>query len=170
MIIAQVIGLIGMVFGILAFQCKKSENIVKVRLMSEAIFSIHYLMLGAYTGAIMNWVGCIRNFCFNRNNKKGKNNNPYIVLFCLVFIISGSISWESSISIFPILSKVITTYAYSLTNAKKLRFLTIPSSIGWLIYNLMCHSLSGVLTEIFCLTSIAIAIYRFNLLKKGNDD
>ena len=43
----------------------------------------------------------------------------------------------------------------------------MPTSAMWLIYNLICSSYSGTVTEILNLISISIGLIRFR--KKGNN-
>jgi hypothetical protein len=56
--------------------------------------------------------------------------------------------------------------AFSLKNPKHIRLLFLPVATGWLIYNIVTFSIAGVLTEIFDLASLLIALLRFDILGK----
>ena len=72
----QLIGCFGILASMISFQCKKHRSILFFRTLNEAIFALQYILLGAYTGAAMNVVGCVRNSVFSsqvqKNTKRGK--------------------------------------------------------------------------------------------------
>lgn len=71
-IIVQVLGAAGITASIFSAQCKKQKNLLWFRTANEFLFGIQYIMLGAYTGAAMNAIGCARNCIFVRLVKKEK--------------------------------------------------------------------------------------------------
>ncbi len=132
------------------------------------MFVIQYLLLGAYTGAAMDVIGIIRNITFILLVKYERSTTVGIVIFSLVTIGLGVLSWEGYISLLAIFAKTITTIAYGIKNARTIRMCNIPSSSCWLAYNLISFSLAGVINEIFVLASIAVAEFRFSRKKQNN--
>lgn len=167
-IIAQIIGVIGMTFGFLSYQNNKHKNIMLTKTVSEGTFALHYLLLKSYTGMAMDVISIIRNLLFARLVEKKKNTLPYIILFSCVMLVAGYFTWIGWISIFAVTGKILTTIAYGLKDAKSVRLVTIPSCISWLIYNVYCVSIAGICTEVFGLTSIFVAMIRFDR-KKAKD-
>lgn len=165
-ILIQGLGIAGLIVGILAYQSNRHKNIVFCKLANELLFGIQYVFLGAYTGALMNGLSCIRNYIFIENVKKEKSNLPWQLLFSIIIVIFGIISWESWFSLIPIYAKILTTVAYGIKNPRIIRYLTIPSSISWLVYNYHYGSVAGAVNEAFVLVSLGIAIVRFDILKK----
>ena len=162
----EVLGLSGLAMGILAYQTNKHKNIVLLKLANELLFGIQYGFLGAYTGAFMNGLSCIRNYIFVENVKKNKSNKVWIGLFMIIILVFGILTWDSGYSIIPIYAKILTTIAYGIKDPRKIRLLTFPSSISWLIYNYHYGSMAGAANELFVLTSLIIAVIRFDIRKK----
>jgi len=61
---------------------------------------------------------------------------------------------------------ILSTVGFWVKNPKYTRLIYLPSSPCWLIYNVVNLSIAGVLTEIFASSSLLIAIFRFDILKK----
>ena len=159
----QGLGLVGLLFGILAFQSNKHKDIVLLKLLNEFFFAAQYIFLGAYTGAAMNLISCVRNYIYCRSVEAGKPTGKWVFLFSVIIIAVGIVTWSSAWSLIPILAKLLTTTAYGMKDPKKVRYLTLPSSIGWLFYNWLYHSAGGVINEVFTTASILVAIARFDI-------
>ena len=171
-ILIEGLGAIGILAAIIAFQCKKHRGVMFWRTMNETFFGIQFLLLGAYTGLAMNFVGCIRNILFAINVEKGKSNRPWIVAFCLLFTAFGIATWQGPKSILVISAKIISTNAYGNKNLLLVRSCILVTATSWLIYDLLVGSVSGAICEAFTLTSLVVGIVRCDLLprfkKKGD--
>jgi len=165
--IAQGIGFIGMALVFIAFQQNEKRKILWIQASAGAVFVIHFLLLGAWTGMGMNFLEIPRNMVFAK--KENKNQVLWTVLFITAFIVLGVFTWESSMSLFPIIAMCLSTVAFSLKNPKHIRFCSLPVSALWLTYNIISLSIAGTLTENFCLLSILIAIIRFDVFRKNKE-
>ncbi|MFQ9872206.1 MAG: YgjV family protein [Oscillospiraceae bacterium] len=67
----QGLGLIGLGFGVAAFQSSRHKSIVLLKLLNELVFAVQYVLLGAYTGAVMNLISCVRIISMRKVWKKG---------------------------------------------------------------------------------------------------
>lgn len=164
-VIAQGIGFVGAALVFLSFQQKGKKQILLTQMAAGFVFSIHFIMLGAVTGAMMNAVAVARNLVFSRGEKLKR---PYFwpVLFMGLFTLLGVLSWQNLFSLLPIMAMNLSNIVFSLKNPRYIRFCYVPVSVGWLIYNISAFSVAGIITEIFCLLSLLIAIVRYDLLKK----
>ncbi len=173
--VAQGIGYIGLLFGVLSCQMKKHKTILFCKTMNELVFGVQYFMIGATTGLIMNSFSCVRNAVFTAQVKRGKSTVWAQIGFSVLFIVLGLLFRTESLvaCLLVIFSKVGTTVAYGLKNTTLLRLLTLPTYIGWLIYDVVCNSQAGVINQIFVTVSLSIAIVRLDLipyLKKRKND
>ena len=164
-ILTQIVGYVGVVFVVIAFQCKKHKHVLVLKTTNELIFALQYLMLGAYTGVAMNFIGSLRNFIFVAQVEKGKSTRVGQVLFSVFFVAFGIATWQGPISIAVIAAKLVTTIAYGIKNTRVIRFLTLPTSICWLVYNVVANSTAGVLCETFTSLSIVTAMVRIELIE-----
>jgi len=161
---SQIINLVGMGFGFTAFQCKKHWQIMLFKVIHEFLASIHYILLGAYTGAVMNLISCFRNSLFAVWVKKGKKTTGLILVFGVIFVVLGVYVWEGPKSIFVIAAKVLTCIAYGCKNTATVRKLSLISNSGWLVYNLIVFSVAGFVCDSVMLTSVITGIIRHDLL------
>lgn len=160
---SQIINLVGMGFGITAFQCKKHSQIMFFKIVHEFLAAAHYILLGAYTGAAMNLISCFRNGLFSAYVTKGKKTTVLIVIFSVIFVILGAMVWEGPKSIFVIGAKVLTCIAYGCKDTAMVRKLSLVSNTGWLIYNLIVFSVTGFVCDSLLLTSVITGMIRHDL-------
>lgn len=113
-IIVQVIGYVGLIFSVIAFQCKEHNKVMCFKTANELIFAFQYVLLGAYTGCAMNLVGSTRNLIFAHRVKHEKSTFALQILFSIAFIVFGIFTWQGPISIMIIAAKIGTTIAYGI--------------------------------------------------------
>lgn len=69
-IIVQLIGIVGIIAGLSALQCNKHSHALMLKMTEEASFGVQYLLLGGYTGAVLNTIGIFRNLIFTYPGKR----------------------------------------------------------------------------------------------------
>jgi hypothetical protein len=154
-----------MVLVFIAFQQNEKKKILWVQASAGLVFSIHFFLLGAFTGMGMNMVEIPRNLVLAREHNK-KWQIIWVSVFIALFAAFGIFTWESPMSLFPVFAVSLSTVAFSLKKPRSIRFCQVPVSVLWLVYNVVSFSIAGILTESFCLLSVLIAILRFDILKK----
>ena len=189
-IFIQLLGFIGIALGIIALQFNSHKNIVLFKTLAEIPFLIQYVFLNAFVGMVMGVVGITRNIIFKYRVSKNKDNRYFIILFCIITLVTGvitiALTWKETVSVmykytnkqftalflailfsaFSIIAKSLTTIGYGIKEPRTIRALNFPSSFLWFIYNFVFFSLAGVLNEIFVMTSIIIASIRFRNVPK----
>lgn len=165
-IIAQVIAFIGTIIIIIGMQQKKYKHIVMCKIGNEFLSSIHYLLLGGYTGMLANFASCLTNGCYYFRIKRGKSTLPFQIIFATMFVIIGALSWHGLISIFVVLAKLISSVAQGIKNPRTIRILNLISNPCWLVYNIYVGSIVGIITDSVVTTSVLIAIIRLDIFSK----
>ena len=85
-LIAQGIGMFGLVFAIFSFQNNKRNLILFFLGMAQVFFIFHFVLLGVWTAAAMNIVGSTRTFFFIfRGRKKWMDSNVIMFIFIFLF-------------------------------------------------------------------------------------
>lgn len=163
-IIAQVIGIIALVLAVISFQQKTHKYIVAFQLAANFAFVLHFGLLGAYTGAILNAVALLRSVVFVNKGKKWADNKIWLWLFCVLSVAAGIITWQNALSVLPILGMVCTTVAFWIKTPRYVRMCALPSSPLWLVYNFASRAWGGVFTEVINMASIIVAIIRLDIL------
>ena len=167
-IFVQGIGFIGIGLNIFAVQFNKHWQIILVKTLGSAMFVIQYILLSAWTGAAMDGIGILRNIIFIFTVKKGKPTLIWIILFSVLTVILGAITFEGWISLLAIGAKLLSCIAYGINDARKIRYLGLPTSLLWITYNSIHISIAGVINELLVTISIIIAEIRFIILTKKN--
>ncbi len=164
-ILIRIVGTVALILCIIPFQFKKHKHIVLCKMASEILFAVQYFLLGpdAYTGAWLDLLSGGRNFLFYKLVEKKKSTLPVILLFSVLMVGFGVYSWSGWLSLLPILAKVITTVSYGMKNERLLRFITLPSCILWVIYNITVGGWEAMVGDTLSLASILIAIYKFDV-------
>ncbi len=162
-IIAQTLGFVAAALCILSFQQNKHKNIIALQLSGGIAFTLHFLLLGAYTGAAMNLVDIVRSLVFINRGKKWADHVWWVVVFSALCVISCIFTWIGPLSLLPMAGMICTTISFYLQDPKKVRRVALPASPLWIIYNICTKSYGGVITEAFNICSIIIAMFRHDL-------
>lgn len=161
----QIIGFVGLLFFVLSFQQKVRNRILILMVFGQMIFLVHFILLGAWTAAGMNIIGMARTLVFRfREERKWAEWRLWPVVFIVLFILAGLFARESWIGILPVVAMSIETTGLWLKNLKRLRFINLFPHPFWFTYNYLKGSWAGVVCEIFVLSSIIIAIIRYDLI------
>jgi hypothetical protein len=184
-IFVQALGFIAISMNILSAQFNTHWKIMFFKSLGSFLFCVQYLLLGAFTGMIMDFLGVIRNFVFAYNVKKNKSNKWWIVFFSLITAAAGIttiiLTWDATlkvltrwttnpnglfilaiaISILSVLAKVISTIGYGAKSAHAIRMINLPTFSMWIIYNFIVFSIAGVVSDAMSIISIIIAEIRF---------
>ncbi len=167
---AQCVGFLGTAILFVSYQMPVKKNILLMQIISASVFSVHYLLLGSftgsYTGMVMNIIGVFRTLLFYFEDKKWFKRYAFTAFFLAVIIYIGIDSWKNIFSLFPILGMVDSTICLNIKKEKWFRICNFPGSPLWLIYGIYSHSYSGIIGEIITMTSIIIAIIRYDVLKQ----
>ena len=180
--IGQAIGVIALLFAIISFQQKTQKKIVFIQLISSTLFSVHFFLLGAYVGCLLNFIGIFRAAIFTNKNKKWARNKFWLWFFIAVSILAVVITMDGDLNLLtwnidfgkvhtyfaflPMIGMILTTVAFWVENAKTVRRISFPSSPCWMIYNAYNSSWAGVATEMFVMCSIIIGMLRHDRSKK----
>ena len=167
-IFVQFIGVVGIIAGLSAFQCNKHSHALALKMTEEGAFGIQYLLLGGYTGAVLNLVGIFRNLIFTYLGKRDMQKELKYARIGLgaLFAVLGLLSWEGYISILIIFAKVLSTLAYGTTNMKKMRMMISVTCVCWICYNFYVGSVAGVISDACILVSVIIVMIRYHMLKQ----
>jgi len=150
-----------------SYQQKSHKNILTFQMISGLMFTVHYLLLGAYTGAVMNLLGAFRSLVYSNRDKKWSSSIAWPIVFSIAFLISGIMTWDNVFSVFPLIAMLMSSVVLWIEQPKINRMLSLPTSGCWLIYNIKTLSYPGIITEIFVLSSIVIGIIRLDIKKKN---
>lgn len=168
-ILIRLTGLLGIACTVIGYQCKKHKAVIGFRTGNELFFAFQYLLLGGYTGAILNGVGIVRNLIFIELVKRDKNTYFWRFCFSIVFVLSAILTWSGFPSLVFCTGKITTTFVYGSKNMTLVRILTIVTSFMWIVYNLSINAYEAIVSDSLTILSAAIGIVRFDIFGRKKD-
>ncbi len=167
-LLAEIIGVFGFTATILSYQCKARRKILLLQLLSTTCWTLHFGILGAWAGCILNVLGMARCIVFadrGMDTKMGKVADwiGWLPIFILLSGVATAFTWKGWFDILPFIGMVLTTFALRATSATTVRLLTLPNDPLWLIYNASEGSVSGVVTEVCIMCSIIVGMIRHDI-------
>ena len=166
-LIGQAVGFVAIAVAFLSFQIKSKNGILAVQALANFIWAVHFYMIGALAGCILNLAATGRNLIFAKRDSHKWLRGVWLPTVISVIIAALSISTrETWFDVILLPSTLLSTYTYCLGSERIIRNSTVFVSLTWLVFNIVSFSVSGVVAEIFNLTSLTIAIIRFR--KRGN--
>ena len=164
---AMIIGYVGMGLLFLSYQMPKKKQIIVLQIAAISIFTVHYFMLGGYTGANMNIIALTKTVLYYFEDRPWFKNVLFSAFYAVVIIIAGVLSWQGYESIFPILAMLVHTAAYNIKKEKWFRLSMFPTSPLWMVYAILTGSTPALIGEILTTSSMVSAIIRYDILHRG---
>lgn len=166
-IIGQIFGIAGMLMTIFSMQCRSNQNFFRCQTAGGVLFTLSFILFGAWTGALMNVFSVIRPELLRREKiAASKWTLPglltllLIISLILVFVFEEKILMVSIIFI----AQTAGTCTMATQNGKIIRLgqLYVVSPL-WLTYNLLMPvpTIGGIITETFNIISVLTALFRY---------
>jgi hypothetical protein len=157
---AQLVGAVGIISLIAIFQFNKRRTILRLQLLSGLIWTLHYILLGAYTGAGLNFLAAVRNYLFDKYRKRLFIYWLVVAAFTMITILT----WKDWTSILPYVGTIIGTTAMWQKKPSHIRWMFVFVPPFWFVYNALNGSYPGMLGDTITFGSLAVGIYRFDIL------
>ena len=162
---AQIIGFVGLAFAVAAFQINDRTRIIIFQAASFFVFAVHFYLLGALSGAVLQLLGVLRNYFYVKY--RNKYSFPIIpILFIMLFSLSVALTWEGLSSLLPMLGMIAGAVAFWQKDPKIIRRINLFGPPLWFIYSFINNSYSGMMVMGFIFASVSIAIIRYDILHK----
>ena len=158
---AQVVGAIAIAVSYGAMLLSNDKMHVKGTAAGALIDAVHWLLLAAYTGAVLAFLIAIR-MLVSLNNDYRKIITS--VVFSVLFVFVSLLTWENIYSFLPMSGTVIATFAYFHSSRIALRWWLIVCNIPWIIYSVHVDSFPGVFAGVIAVALLGIAILKIKRL------
>ena len=178
-IFAQILGFVGMLMNVSSFQCRQQKQLIRFQLFGGIIFSVHFWLLGAVTGSVLNVICIFRALVFSNKEKAWARWKGWPVVFILAFFTMYALNflafgmeptaYNLIIELLPTIGVVAVTVGFAVQSVFYTRMSGLINSPSWLVYNCISGSIGGVLTEALSLLSILAGILRLDVKKKQTE-
>lgn len=165
-IIPQIIGFIAVITFLLSYQQKKRNNIILFNTISRCLYILQYILLGAFSGAILDILGAISSVVAGQKDKPFilRNLKLLLVLINFIIVISGMIIAlvnNSLLDLLPVAGVLLHTSAFWISDEKIIRRVSLLGSPFWFVYNFLSHAYGSAIGDILTIISIIIAIIKY---------
>ena len=174
-IIGQIVGVVALLLSCYRYFKKKKTDVMKVSILAYICYIIHYLLIGAIAGSYTLVIATIRDYYIylrEKHHKKHRNrklyNNPlvFIALFSTyVTLIFFNISTVGNI--LPLAAGLVyLCFEWFTTNKTTLKFAGGLTTIPWIVYNILCFSIPGTITDSIQLVASFVSVAKDKRAKK----
>lgn len=162
-IIPQIVGLLAVVTFLLSYQQKKRRGIIIFNTVSRALYILQYILLGAYSGALLDVLGALSSIVATKKETPFIKKHFKAVLIGInsVIVVAGLLIYKTPLDLLPILGVVLHTGAFWIDDEKIIRRVSLAGSPFWFIYNLLSRAYFSALGDILTMASIIIAMIRY---------
>lgn len=166
LIISQIIGIAAVALYLLSYQLKKRKQIVWVTCISNALYVTQYILLGAFSGAVMDFMSTVSSFLAAKKNDTPfvKYKKPLTVVNIFVIAAVGLVSaliqmdW---IELIPVAGALLQTGGLWCDKEQTIRKFGLCSAPFWLVYNYISQSYAAALGSFIAIVSVVVAMVRY---------
>ena len=165
-IASQIIGFAAVGLYLLSYQLKRRKQIVWVTCISNALYVLQYLLLGAFSGAVMDVMSTVSSFFAAKKNDAQFRHYSRVLAWANMLVIAavGLVSafvqgeW---IELLPIAGALFQTGGLWCDNEQTIRKFGLCSAPFWLVYNYISHAYGPALGSMIAIISIIISMVRY---------
>ena len=161
-LIAQFFGIIAIIFNKAIVHFNTKEKMLITMIISNLAVALQFFLLNAITGGIVSLINvfrCIVLYLFKKYDKKP--SILVLVIFEVIVIISGIISWQNIWSILPIIATLTYTYAIWQDDVLKIKYVSLLVGLEWAIYSIIVRAYAGFIQEVMQVISSIVAVARY---------
>jgi thiol:disulfide interchange protein len=165
-VLAQLFGLLAAIALICSIQMKNKKTILIFMILGNGFFVINFIILHAYSGALICLVATIQTIISYIKTNNNKDFPRFLIfLFLLIFLICGLCTYKEIVDIIPIICSILFSLLIIQKKESNIRILTIFNALTWIIYDILVGAYTATFCDIFLLISAVIAIFRYDLKK-----
>ena len=162
----QLIGLVGSVISFTSLQSGSRTKILSLQILCCVLWVVHYALLGAYTGVLINILGLGRAVVCAFNDRPWAKNPLWLAFFLVCYAVSPLLTWNGPYCLLLGGAMMLTTVALWTHNMRLTRLLYLFNSPLVLVYNLIAQSYSSAAIEVVAFLSFLLAVWRFDIRKQ----
>lgn len=163
--VAQALGLVALAVTALSYQARTTRGIALRQACGSFFWTAHLLLLGAWTGGLLNLLGLARGTVYSQRGARGWASRPFWPwLFGALCV--GAAAWaglaqgEGPRLLLSASAQCLGCYALWTPRVRLARRLLVLVSLLWLVYDALAGSIPGTACEIFSQVSLLVAIVR----------
>lgn len=166
MLVGKIAGYIAIVASMLIYQQKTRKSLLICKAVTDALWIIHYFLLGGYTGAAVTSVALARELVFFRSDRRDRKGKYILVCFLCISVVCSVLTWGSVYSVFAMLGSLMSIVSFWVGEPKVSRIMAFPIAICMLIYGVSNGSVAALINEVLVILSSALGIIKHDRKSK----
>ena len=163
--VAQAVGFVALGVTVLSYQARTTRGIALRQAAGNFFWTTHLLLLGAWTGGLLNALGLARGAIYSQRGARAWASRPFWPwLFGALCVgaaaFAGLSQGEGLRLLLSAIAQCIGCYALWTPRVRRARLLLLLVSLLWLAYDALSGSLPGTVCELFSEASILLALAR----------
>ena len=172
MLVAQIFGILGTAISLLIYAGKTRKSILICKFISDVLWFFNYILIGAYTGALLNVIAMGRETVFyNREQKKWASYRVWLYVFILLTLLSPVLEWVkggwSWVPLLPATGSVLAVISFYSKHPPVMRYFGIGAQILWLAYGILLVNPASILACTLTILSALIGMTREWIAKRA---
>ena len=170
LIVSQIIGFGAVGLYLLSYQLKKRSHIVWATCISNALYVLQYVLLGAFSGAVMDFMSTVSSFlAAKKNDVPFKKHARWVAWLNMIMIavvgLISAVAQREWIELLPIAGALFQTGGLWCDDEQTIRKFGLCSAPFWLIYNFISQAYGAALGSVIAIVSITVAMIRYRKKK-----
>lgn len=147
-------------------QMKNKKQIIFMFLLANLFSAINFILLQSYSGAIICSFAIIQTF-INKFFEKKEANVPkaVILLYIIISIILGAITFNNVIDILPIICSILYTITIIQDKEKNIRIISLVNILLLIIYDIVSQAYTAAIFDSLMTISTLVGMYRLDYKK-----
>lgn len=169
-IITQLIGFGAVGLYLLSFQLKTRKQIVWVTCLSNVLYVLQYVLLGAFSGATLDGLSAVSSFfAARKHTPRLQRCWKWIaaVTFLLIIFAGAALAMAQRdwLELLPIVGALCQTGGLWVEDEQTIRKFGLASAPFWLVYNFVSGAYGPALGSVLTALSSVIGLVRYRKIK-----
>ena len=171
-IIATIVGAFAAVIFVTSYQCKSRKWILLLGAVSRALFIAQYVLLGAFSGAVLDLIAILAAVLAGRKHTPilQKLLVPIVITIHTAILVTSVLLYRHWYDIFVLLATTFCVAALWFTRERIIRYVSLCGSPCWLVYNISSKAYFSAISDTFAIISLLIAIWRYDIRRKNTTE
>jgi hypothetical protein len=165
--VTQLLGLLALLSWVSSVQWKSKSGILRLQIVASVFYCLHYGLLDATSAAAVSVVSIARLLTIYLIERKGRTV-PISILFLFIglLVLVGFLTYDSLLSLIPIIITILYTYGTWQNNTYLLRIIFFCCGWMWFYFNYQVGSYILIIGNTLEIVSSTVSFFRFGLFKE----
>ncbi len=157
----EIVGMIALVESFLIYLSNKRDRILVLKFVGDVLWVVNYLLLGGFTGAILNGLSMLRELLFYQRDKRPFfAHTAWLFVFWALTLVSSALTYAGPISLLPMIGNLLSTAGFYCLRTGRARIILTASYAFWLSYAVALANYSAIVSASIALLSILVGALR----------